>query len=99
LNKSSECIFDKANTRKVDMDLIVITCASEAIGAKMAAPQDLARSVGGCLVARGPGGLPGRTAYCTTKFAMNGFLEALRTELMADGVSTTTKASLQATAA
>jgi hypothetical protein len=30
---------------------------------------------------------------------MNGFLEALRTELMADGVSTTTKASLQATAA
>ena len=34
-------------------------------------------------------GVPGRTAYCATKFAMNGFLEALRTELMADGVSVT----------
>lgn len=32
-------------------------------------------------------GVPGRTAYCATKFAMNGFLEALRTELLADGVS------------
>ena len=37
----------------------------------------------------GLAGVPGRTAYCTTKFAMNGFLEALRTELMADGVSVT----------
>ncbi|MGH1412976.1 MAG: SDR family oxidoreductase [Pelagimonas sp.] len=26
-------------------------------------------------------GVPGRTAYCSTKFAMNGFLEALRAEL------------------
>jgi len=34
-------------------------------------------------------GVPGRTAYCATKFAMNGFLEALRTELLADGVSVT----------
>lgn len=34
-------------------------------------------------------GVPGRTAYCSSKFAMNGFLEALRTELMADGVSVT----------
>ncbi len=34
-------------------------------------------------------GVPGRTAYCASKFAMNGFLEALRTELMADGVSVT----------
>ena len=37
----------------------------------------------------GLAGVPGRTAYCATKFAMNGFLEALRTELMADGVSVT----------
>lgn len=37
----------------------------------------------------GLAGVPGRTAYCATKFAMNGFLEALRTELLADGVSVT----------
>ena len=34
-------------------------------------------------------GVPGRTAYCTSKFAMNGFMEALRTELLADKVSVT----------
>jgi short-subunit dehydrogenase len=34
-------------------------------------------------------GVPGRTAYCTSKFAMNGFMEALRTELLNDGVSVT----------
>jgi short-subunit dehydrogenase len=37
----------------------------------------------------GLAGVPGRTAYCATKFAMNGFLEALRTELLTDGVSVT----------
>jgi len=37
----------------------------------------------------GLAGVPGRTAYCATKFAMTGFLEALRTELLADGVSVT----------
>lgn len=31
-------------------------------------------------------GLPGRTAYSASKFAMNGFLEALRLELMPAGV-------------
>lgn len=34
-------------------------------------------------------GVPGRTAYSATKFAMTGFFEALRTELAADGVSVT----------
>lgn len=34
-------------------------------------------------------GVPGRTAYSATKFAMVGFFEALRTELIADGVSVT----------
>jgi short-subunit dehydrogenase len=34
-------------------------------------------------------GVPGRTAYSGTKFAMVGFFEALRTELMASGVSVT----------
>ena len=35
-------------------------------------------------------GVPGRTAYSATKFAMTGFFEALRTELEAAGVSVTT---------
>lgn len=34
-------------------------------------------------------GVPGRTAYSATKFAMVGFFEALRTELRDDGVSVT----------
>jgi short-subunit dehydrogenase len=34
-------------------------------------------------------GVPGRTAYCATKFAMTGFFEALRTELKPTGVSVT----------
>jgi len=33
--------------------------------------------------------LPGRTAYSTTKFAMNGFFEALRIEMAPHGVSVT----------
>jgi short-subunit dehydrogenase len=32
-------------------------------------------------------GLPGRTGYSASKFAVNGFLEALRTELTDDGVN------------
>jgi short-subunit dehydrogenase len=34
-------------------------------------------------------GVPGRSAYCATKFAMTGFFEALRVELAAQGVSVT----------
>jgi len=34
-------------------------------------------------------GVPGRTAYCGTKFAMTGFFEALRVELVPAGVSVT----------
>src|SRR5581483_1022526 len=32
-------------------------------------------------------GLPGRTGYCASKFAMNGFFEALRTEMLESGVN------------
>ena len=32
-------------------------------------------------------GLPGRTGYSASKFALHGFLEALRTEIMDDGVN------------
>lgn len=35
-------------------------------------------------------GVPGRTAYSATKFAMTGFFEALRAEVKAAGVSVTT---------
>ncbi len=35
-------------------------------------------------------GVPGRTAYCATKFAMTGFFEALRSEVKTAGVSVTT---------
>ena len=35
-------------------------------------------------------GVPGRTAYAATKFAMTGFFEALRAELKGAGVSVTT---------
>jgi short-subunit dehydrogenase len=35
-------------------------------------------------------GVPGRTAYSATKFAMTGFFEALRAELRGSGVSVTT---------
>jgi short-subunit dehydrogenase len=34
-------------------------------------------------------GVPGRTAYCATKFALSGFFEALRVELAPSGVSVT----------
>lgn len=34
----------------------------------------------------GKTGVPARTTYCTSKFAMSGFLEALRIELMGTGV-------------
>jgi len=34
-------------------------------------------------------GVPGRTAYCGTKFAMTGFFESLRIELAGRGVSVT----------
>ena len=37
-------------------------------------------------------GLPGRTGYSASKFAMNGFLESLRTELLPQGVNVLTAA-------
>lgn len=37
----------------------------------------------------GLAGVPGRTAYCASKFALNGFMEALRTEIPPDELSVT----------
>jgi len=43
-------------------------------------------SIVGISSAAGFRGLPGRTGYSASKFALNGFLEALRTELRQEGV-------------
>lgn len=55
---------------------------------KFALPHVLARrgSIVGISSIAGYRGLPGRTGYSASKFAMNGFLESLRTELQPQGV-------------
>ena len=61
---------------------------------KAALPHLLARkgTVVGISSIAGFRGLPGRTGYSASKFAMNGFLEALRTELLPTGVNVLTAA-------
>lgn len=61
---------------------------------KVALPHLLASkgSVVGISSIAGYRGLPGRTGYSASKFAMNGFLEALRTELLPQGVHVLTAA-------
>jgi short-subunit dehydrogenase len=44
-------------------------------------------TITGILSVAGFRGLPGRTGYSASKFAVNGFLEALRTEVLAQGVN------------
>ncbi|MGF1533005.1 MAG: SDR family oxidoreductase [Bernardetiaceae bacterium] len=55
---------------------------------KYALPHIIAQkgSIVGISSIAGYRGLPGRTGYSASKFAMQGFLEALRTELLPDGV-------------
>lgn len=59
---------------------------------KFALPSILNRkgSIVGISSIAGFRGLPGRTGYSASKFAMNGFLEALRTEMLAEGVNVLT---------
>ena len=61
---------------------------------KFALPHLLASkgSIVGISSIAGYRGLPGRTGYSASKFAMNGFLEALRTELLDQGVNVLTAA-------
>ncbi|SFQ03146.1 SDR family oxidoreductase [Hymenobacter arizonensis] len=61
---------------------------------KFALPHLLATkgSIVGISSIAGYRGLPGRTGYSASKFAMNGFLEALRTELLDQGVHVLTAA-------
>lgn len=56
---------------------------------KFALPEILKRkgTIVGVSSIAGYRGLPGRTGYSASKFAMNGFLEALRTELLKTGVN------------
>src|SRR5882762_5605617 len=56
---------------------------------KYALPSILERrgTVAGVSSTAGYRGLPGRTAYCASKFALQGWLESLRTELMYSGVN------------
>jgi NAD(P)-dependent dehydrogenase (short-subunit alcohol dehydrogenase family) len=61
---------------------------------KAALPRMRAQASGGLIIniasIMGKRGLPYETAYCASKFAMAGFSEALRTEVMAQGVDVST---------
>ena len=61
---------------------------------KAALPRMRAQTSGGLIIniasIMGKRGLPYETAYCASKFAMAGFSEALRTEVMSQGVDVST---------
>ena len=61
---------------------------------KAAVPRMRAQAGGGLIIniasIMGKRGLPYETAYCASKFAMAGFSEALRTEVMAQGIDVST---------
>jgi dehydrogenase/reductase SDR family member 7B len=61
---------------------------------KAALPRMRAQASGGLIIniasIMGKRGLPYETAYCASKFAMAGFSEALRTEVMAQGIDVST---------
>lgn len=61
---------------------------------KAAVPQMRAQQGGGVIInvssILGKRGMPFETAYCASKFALAGFSEALRTEVMADGIDVST---------
>ena len=61
---------------------------------KAAVPRMKAQPGGGVIVnissILGRRGMPFETAYCASKFALRGFSEALRTEVMADGIDLST---------
>ena len=56
---------------------------------KLALPSIISRkgTIVGVSSIAGYRGLPGRSGYSASKFAVNGWLEAIRTELMDDGVN------------
>ncbi|MBC8084647.1 MAG: SDR family oxidoreductase [Hymenobacter sp.] len=82
----------RARFQDVDLDVIRRLMQTNFFGTvyatKFALPHLLASkgSVVGVSSIAGYRGLPGRTGYSASKFAMHGFLEALRTELLPQGV-------------
>ncbi len=82
----------RALFEEVDMDVIrkiMDTNFYGAIYATRACLPEIMRNKGsviGISSAAGFRGLPGRVAYSSSKFALNGFLEVLRTEMMKKGV-------------
>ena len=82
----------RARFQDADLDVIEQLMQTNFFGTvyttKFALPHLLASrgSVVGVSSIAGFRGLPGRTGYSASKFAMNGFLEALRTELLGQGV-------------
>jgi NAD(P)-dependent dehydrogenase (short-subunit alcohol dehydrogenase family) len=63
-------------------------------GCKAVVPRMKAQPSGGLIInvssILGKRGIPFETAYCASKFALAGFSEALRTEVMADGIDVST---------
>lgn len=82
----------RARFQDVDLEVIRRLMQTNFFGTvyatKFALPHLLASkgSVVGVSSIAGYRGLPGRTGYSASKFAMHGFLEALRTELLPQGV-------------
>ncbi|QNH63641.1 SDR family oxidoreductase [Hymenobacter sediminicola] len=82
----------RARFQDVDLSVIERLMQTNFFGTvyttKFALPHVLASkgSVVGISSIAGYRGLPGRTGYSASKFAMHGFLEALRTELLPQGV-------------
>ncbi len=88
----------RARFQDADLDVIKRLMQTNFFGTvfttKFALPHLLASkgSIVGISSIAGYRGLPGRTGYSASKFAMNGFLEALRTELLPQGVHVLTAA-------
>jgi len=82
----------RAKFEDVDVDVIRQLMQTNFFGTvyttKAALPHIIASkgSIVGISSIAGYRGLPGRTGYSASKFAMHGFLEALRTELLPQGV-------------
>ena len=91
---SAQALFEEVPSDKLGWyeDVMRVNLWGSVWCTHAALPQLIAAK--GCIVAvsslAGIVGVPGRTAYSASKFAMVGFFEALRAEMRAHGVSVTT---------
>eukprot|EP01083_Nonionella_stella_P072919 196826_1 len=80
-------VFSETEDLSVFEDLLRVNLMGSVYCSRFALPH--LKDVGGQIVAissmSGELGLPYRTAYCASKFAVNGFFESLRTELSVEG--------------